>query len=137
MVEADRAFYDTVAGDPAPIAFPDDLEARQVPLSGEEVLIGRRSERRGIVPGIDLSVPVDDRAVSHRHAVLRRQADGTWALVDETSTNGTWLNDASRPLDKNVLVPLHHGDRINVGAFTRITIVRDDDSAPPLPPPRP
>ncbi len=138
VIEADRAFYDsTVAGGPFPIAFPDDLESRQVPLSGEEVLIGRRSEARGIVPGIDLSAPVEDSAVSHRHAVLRRQADGSWALVDEMSTNGTWLNGASQPLERNVLTALDHGDRINVGAFTRITIVRDDESAPPLPPPRP
>lgn len=126
VVEADRAFFDGNEADGATsLAFPDGLAARQVPLTGDEVVIGRRSEAKGFFPGIDLSSPVADSAVSHRHAALRRQPDGTWALIDEMSTNGTFINGGDKPVDHGVLTALHDGDRVNLGSFTRITIVKD------------
>jgi hypothetical protein len=125
VIEADRAFFDSNEAEGATaIAFPDALGPREVPLSGDEVVIGRRSEAKGFFPGIDLSAPVADPGVSHRHAALRRQADGSWALVDEMSTNGTWLNGSDKPVDHGVLTALRDGDRINVGSFTSITIVK-------------
>ena len=126
VIEADRAFFDSNEADGATsLTFPDGLAPRRVPLTGDEVVIGRRSEAKGFFPGIDLSSPVADSAVSHRHAALRRQPDGTWALIDEMSTNGTWVNDADQPVDHGVLTALHDGDHVNVGSFTRITIVKD------------
>jgi hypothetical protein len=131
VVEADRAFYDTNEAEGATaIAFPDAVAARRVPLAGDEVVIGRRSEAKGFFPGIDLASPVADPGVSHRHAALRRQADGTWAVVDDMSTNGTWLNGDSQPVAKGAVTALHDGDRLNLGSFTRITIVKDDATAP-------
>ncbi len=125
VIEADRAFFDTNEAEGATaIAFPDAVGPREVPLTGDEVVIGRRSEAKGFFPGIDLSAPVADPGVSHRHAALRRQADGSWALVDEMSTNGTWLNGSDKPVDHGVLTALRDGDRVNVGSFTRITIVK-------------
>ncbi len=125
VVEADRAFFDSNEAETATaIVFPDTLSAREVSLTGDEVVIGRRSEAKGFFPGIDLSAPVADPGVSHRHAALRRQADGTWALVDEMSTNGTWLNGSDRPVDHGVVTALRDGDRINLGSFTSITIVK-------------
>jgi hypothetical protein len=125
VIEADRAFFDSNEAEGATaIAFPDALGPREVPLSGDEVVIGRRSEAKGFFPGIDLSAPVADPGVSHRHAALRRQADGSWALVDEMSTNGTWLNGSDKPVDHGVVTALRDGDRINVGSFTSITIVK-------------
>jgi len=126
VIEADRAFFDTNEADAGGgLTFPDGLAPRRVPLTGDEVLIGRRSEAKGFFPGIDLSSPVADGAVSHRHAALRRQPDGTWAVIDEMSTNGTWINGADKPVDHGVLTALHDGDHLNVGSFTRITIVKD------------
>ncbi len=126
VVEADRAFFDSNEAEGASsIAFPAGAGAREVPLTGDEVWVGRRSEAKGFFPGIDLSSPVIDPGVSHRHAVLRRQVDGSWALLDEMSTNGTWLNGGETPLPHNSLTALHDGDRINLGSFTSITIVRD------------
>lgn len=123
VIDADRAFFDSnEAESPTAIAFPDTLTPREVPLTGDEVVIGRRSEAKGFFPGIDLSSPVADPAVSHRHAALRRQPDGTWALVDEMSTNGTWLNGSEKPVDHGVVTALRDGDRVNLGVFTRITI---------------
>jgi hypothetical protein len=125
VIEADRAFFDSNEAESATaIVFPDTLAPREVPLTGDEVVIGRRSEAKGFFPGIDLSAPVADPGVSHRHAALRRQADGSWALVDEMSTNGTWLNGADKAVDHGVVTALRDGDRINVGSFTSITIVK-------------
>jgi len=125
VIEADRAFFDSNEAEGATtIAFPDALAAREVPLTGDEVVVGRRSEAKGYFPTIDLSAPVADPGVSHRHAALRRQADGSWALVDEMSTNGTWLNGSTRPVEHGVVTALIDGDKINVGSFTSITIVK-------------
>ena len=134
VVGADRAFFDgnVTAG---VVTFPDPLTPRDVPLAGDEVSIGRRSESKGYFPDIDLSSPVDDPAVSRRHAVLQRQADGSWAVIDVGSTNGTWLNAEDDPLAHGVVRALHDGDRILLGAFTCITIRHD--AAPPAPAPAP
>ncbi|HET7488139.1 MAG TPA: FHA domain-containing protein [Acidimicrobiales bacterium] len=124
VIEADRAFFDgNDAG--GVLAFPEGLAPRQVALTGDEVVIGRRSEGKGFFPTIDLTAPVADPGVSHRHAVLRRQADGSWALLDEMSTNGTWVNGADQPVPRGTLTALHDGDYVNCGTFTRITVVRD------------
>ena len=125
VVETDRAFFDgNEAETPGAVTFPEGVDARRVTLTGDEVVIGRRSE--GIFPEIDLSSPVSDPGVSHRHAVLRRASDGEWTILDEGSTNGTWLNDDPRPLDHGVPTAIHDGDHINLGSFTRITVVHDD-----------
>ena len=107
------------------ITFPDGAGSREIPLTGDEVWIGRRSEAKGFFPAIDLSSPITDPGVSHRHAVLRRQVDGSWALIDEKSTNGTWLNGADKQVPYGAVIALKDGDRINIGSFTSITIVRD------------
>lgn len=124
VIEADKEFFDTnqvtdAAG--AKPAFPPVLAPREVALTGDEVVIGRRSESKGFFPGVDLSEGASDPGVSRRHALLRRQADGTWALIDEMSTNGTFLNGADNPLDHGVAIALHDKDHIRLGAFTRIT----------------
>jgi len=131
VIEPDRAFFDTnEAEGPTSITFPAGAGTREVPLTGDEVWIGRRSESKGFFPAIDLGAPLTDPGVSHRHAVLRRQSDGSWALVDEMSTNGTWLNGGEAPLPHGVLTALHDGDRINVGSFTSVTIVHEGADAP-------
>ncbi|HVF15155.1 MAG TPA: hypothetical protein VM942_11180, partial [Acidimicrobiales bacterium] len=58
LVGADRAFFagNVTAG---VVAFPEGLGDREVPLVGDEVSIGRRSESKGYFPDIDLSAPVD------------------------------------------------------------------------------
>ncbi|MEA2686559.1 MAG: hypothetical protein QOE93_1754 [Actinomycetota bacterium] len=136
VIGADRAFFDTnvTAG---VVAFPDAVGPREVPLMGDELTIGRRSESRGWYPDIDLRSPVDDPAVSRRHAVLQRQADGSWAVLDEASTNGTWCNDEEDPIAHGVLRALHDGDRLLLGAFTCITIRRNGPAATASPPPPP
>ena len=97
---------------------------QQRTLMGNQITIGRRRHSTGDTPDIDLSVPPEDPGVSHQHAVLVQQPDGSWAVVDQNSTNGTTVNGAEEPIQPFVPVPLQDGDRVHVGAWTTITIHR-------------
>jgi len=124
VAAADRAYYDSViaAGGPdaASIEFPGYCPERRFRLTGREMRIGRRSVSRGLEPEIDLSGPPADPGVSHLHAVLIAEPDGTWAVLDPGSANGTVVNGGE--IVAGVRVPLHDGDRICVGAWTVLTI---------------
>jgi hypothetical protein len=126
VVSADRAHFDAVqreeGPDAADIVFPAYCPDRRFSLVGEQIRIGRRSRSRGLEPEIDLTGPPADPGVSHLHAVLLAQPDGTWAVVDPGSTNGTTLNDDPEPIRNDVPVPVGDGDRIHVGAWTTITV---------------
>jgi hypothetical protein len=80
-------------------------------------LIGRRSETRAIFPEIPLSY---DDAVSHRHALLQWDGQGTLQLRDIGSANGTRLNGNELPA--MVDHPLHDGDEITLGHWSRIRV---------------
>jgi hypothetical protein len=97
---------------------------QQRTLTGNQITIGRRRHSTGDTPDIDLAVPPEDPGVSHQHAVLVQQPDGTWAVVDQNSTNGTTVNGGEEPIQPFVPVPLQDGDRVHVGAWTTITIRR-------------
>ena len=126
MVTADRAYYDAVqaAGGPdaASVAFPAYFPQRHFRLVGTEVRIGRHSASSGINPEIDLSVPPADPGVSRLHAVLLRGPDGTWSVVDPGSANGTAVNGSDIPYGQ--AVPLQDGDRIHLGAWTELRVIR-------------
>ncbi len=70
--------------------------------------------------GIDLADEPNDPAVSHRHASLVLQPEGTYAVTDLDSSNGTYVG--SEPIAKGQTVPIAPGGSFNVGAFTRITL---------------
>ena len=127
-VTADRAYYDSVMAvdgpDAAGIAFPPYCPDRHFPLQGKQVSIGRGSRSRGIQPDIDLLGPPEDPGVSHLHALLMAEVDGSWSIVDLDSANGTVLNDEPNPLRPNTPRPLVEGDRVYIGAWTRITLRR-------------
>ncbi|MBW8703364.1 ABC transporter ATP-binding/permease protein [Streptomyces sp. MBT84] len=97
---------------------------QQRTLTGNQITIGRRRHSTGDTPDIDLSVPPEDPGVSHQHALLVQQPDGSWAVVDQNSTNGTTVNGGEEPIQPFVPVPLQDGDRVHVGAWTTITIRR-------------
>jgi predicted component of type VI protein secretion system len=133
VVTADRAYYDRVLAAGGPDAdtldFPAYCPPRRFQLTGTEMRIGRRSVSRGLDPEIDLSGPPPDPGVSHLHAVLIAQPDGTWAVLDPGSANGTQVNGGDIP--GGVKVPLHSGDQVHVGAWTLLTIVPTASPAPP------
>lgn len=124
VVTADRAYYDSVIAEGGPdatsIEFPGYCPQRRFQLTGREMRIGRRSVSRGLEPEIDLTGPPADPGVSHLHAVLIAEPDGTWAVLDPGSANGTIVN--SGEIVTGVRVPLHDGDRICLGAWTVLTV---------------
>ena len=124
VVAADRAYYDSVqAESDQEIAFPAQVPERRFPLSGTEVRIGRRSVSRRIEPEIDLTGPPTDPGVSRLHAVLIAGANRSWSVIDPGSPNGILVNGRDVPPGKSVA--LRDGDRIHLGAWTVITITRD------------
>jgi hypothetical protein len=127
-VTADRAYFDSVMAvdgpDASGITFPQYCPDRHFPLAGKEISVGRQSRSRGIMPDIDLLGPPEDPGVSHLHALLLAQADGSWSIVDLDSANGTLVNDDTKPLRPNMPRALDDGDRVYIGAWTRITLRR-------------
>lgn len=121
-VVTDRQLYDRMT--PDGLIFPEGRGVVTVTVAGAEVAIGRRNDGRGIEPAIDLSGPLADPAASHRHAVLSRLDDGSYAVTDVGSTNGTTLNDGQVTLEPGQKHPLADGDRIHIGAWTTITVRR-------------
>ena len=124
VVTADRAHYDRVIAtggpDAAAMSFPSYCPDRSFRLTGPEMRIGRRSVSRGLNPEIDLGAQPADPGISRMHAVLTAQPGGGWAVVDVGSENGTIVNNSEIPT--GVPVQLRDGDRINLGAWTAITI---------------
>ena len=123
-VRADRSWFESV--EPEGLDVPEQRQGRRISLLGDQVRIGRRSVKKGIEPDLDLSGALEDVGVSHCHAVLMRQPAGDWALVDEGSTNGTFVNDDADPVPAQHRIPLRDGDRIHLGAWTTLTVEREE-----------
>jgi FHA domain len=130
VVAADREYYNAVIAEEGPdsatLAFPPYAPERRIPLAGQQIRIGRRSSAQPSPPEIDLREPPEDPGVSHVHAVLLAKPDGSWTLVDPGSRNRTCLNGSTDPIPLNEEVPVSAGDRIHVGAWTTITLTRDE-----------
>jgi pSer/pThr/pTyr-binding forkhead associated (FHA) protein len=126
VVGADRAYYEqvqTVTGsEGTAVTFPSYYAERRFQLVGNQMRIGRRSVSRGLAPEIDLTGPPADPGISRLHAVLIATPDGNWAVLDPGSVNGTLVNGSEIRVGDQV--PLHDGDRINLGAWTAITVHR-------------
>ncbi|HEY1345653.1 MAG TPA: FHA domain-containing protein [Streptosporangiaceae bacterium] len=124
VVASDHTYFEDVvaAGGPdaATLTFPDYCPERRFRLAGPEMRIGRRSASQGLEPEIDLTGPPTDPGVSRLHAALIAEPDGSWAILDPGSENGTLVNGTE--IAAGVRVPLHDGDRIHLGAWTMITI---------------
>ncbi|HEY3410633.1 MAG TPA: FHA domain-containing protein [Propionicimonas sp.] len=106
------------SSDPMPSPSLPDI----APLVKENNLIGRVSHSRGIFPDIDCEL---DSGCSRRHAML--STDGNrWWIEDLDSANGTFVGAAAGPLPAMPIpqgrVELNPGQRIYVGAWTRIVV---------------
>ena len=105
------------------VEFPAHTSERRIRLVGKQMRIGRRSAARDLVPEIDLADQPVDPGVSRLHAVLdltHRTAPGSSATPDRpTAPSSTAASSRS-----GKAVTLHEGDRINLGAWTVITVHR-------------
>ncbi|WP_419994993.1 FHA domain-containing protein [Streptomyces boninensis] len=128
VVTPDREYFTAMMSRSGPEASGLNLPAyspeQKITLTGPQITIGRRRQSTGESPDIDLARPPEDPGVSHQHAVLVEQPDGTWSVVDQNSTNGTTVNGAADPIQPFVPVPLQEGDRVHVGAWTTIRLQR-------------
>jgi pSer/pThr/pTyr-binding forkhead associated (FHA) protein len=126
VITSDRTYYDRMLAEKglnrSDLPFPARMTERPFALSGKQVRIGRRSPARGMELEIDLSEPPVDPGISRLHALLLPAPGGSWAVLDPGSANGTLLN--GREIPPGDLIPLRDGDRINLGAWTAITIRR-------------
>ena len=126
LIASDRVYYDRSKAannsSGSAVVFPAHVSERRVRLVGGQMRIGRRSATRELRPEIDLAGPPADPGISRLHAVLVAAPDGTWSILDPGSANGTFLN--GRQLGTGEQVTLHEGDRINLGAWTVITVHR-------------
>jgi hypothetical protein len=108
------------------IGTPPDRAPHAVELRHESVVIGR-TRSSGHSPGL---VVDDDHGISRRHAELTHDAVGNaWSVTDLGSTNGTYVVGAGEsltadltPIQANTPRPLVAGDRVFVGAWTRIEL---------------
>ena len=67
---------------PSPPVVTLSFEGREVPMTGDRIVLGRSRE---------CDIRLADANVSRRHAEVR-QEDGTYWVIDLGSTNGTELN---------------------------------------------
>jgi hypothetical protein len=116
-IGADAAYFARHHADG--VEFPADYPERRVALEQAQVRIGRASEAEIHIAGAS-----EDPGVSREHAELVRQDDGSYAVCDVGSTNGTTINDDPRPIPAKQLVALGDGDAIHLGAWTTIVVRR-------------
>ncbi|MYS19686.1 Forkhead associated (FHA) domain, binds pSer, pThr, pTyr [Streptomyces sp. DvalAA-14] len=128
VIGADREYFTAMMARSGPegqgLYFPAFSPEIQLPLTGDQITIGRRRQSTGEAPDIDLARSPEDPGVSHKHAILVPQPDGSWSVVDQDSTNGTTVNLGEDPIRPYTPVPLEEGDRVHVGAWTTITLRR-------------
>lgn len=123
VVEVDPVWYGlkgSLADQPCP-----PPSSSTVALNQRTALIGRSSQSRDIHPELALE---GDTGVSRRHAQLVRDGDNL-SVIDLSSTNGTYVVPAGTEptadtdaVEAGVPTPLHDGDRVYVGAWSRLTV---------------
>lgn len=117
VIEVDTEFFESNEND-ASLTPPEGVAAKEIPLRGDEVLIGRTSASANVHPDVDLG---SDVGVSRKHATLKRRGD-EWFIVDLGSTNGTEVDGKVVPAGEERAVA--EGTVVHVGAWTKLTLQR-------------
>ena len=123
VIEVDQLWY-SLKGSLADQACPS-ASSSTIALTQHTALIGRSSQSRDIHPEVALE---GDTGVSRRHAQFVRDGDGL-AVLDLSSTNGTYVVPAggnptedTTAIEPGLPTPLHDGDRVYLGAWSRLTV---------------
>ena len=83
----------------------------------ENLILGRRDPQTGSLPSVDLTDSgAADKGVSRQHAFIKRVDHGVLAVIDNNSSNGTFLN--GQKLVANQPRILRNGDTIRLGHLT-------------------
>jgi pSer/pThr/pTyr-binding forkhead associated (FHA) protein len=95
------------------LSFQSNQNGEFWPLKGGRVVVGRAQS----VEGLDIALP--DATISSRHAALHVDGvNGTVAVEDTGSTNGTYVNEEHIGL--NGRRDLRDGDKVRFGGYTTI-----------------
>jgi hypothetical protein len=82
---------------------------------GDDLLIGRKDNARGIFPDVDLGLDGGyDAGVSRRHAILAHKQDA-YTVEDLGSANGTFVN--GRRLAPQTPTTIKHSDELKCGTL--------------------
>jgi hypothetical protein len=120
-VSADRAYYERSG---SAIPFPSGRAPLVLVFEADHIMVGRRSESRGITPDVDLSGELGDPGVSHKHVDIRRDgSSGAFWVVDLDSTNGTTVTDVEQSIEPHQPKLVNPDARIHIGAWTTIRII--------------
>jgi len=92
------------------------------------IVFGVGGGRIGRALDNDWVLPDPLRYLSSHHARVRFKR-GTF-FIEDTSTNGVYLNGSEQPLGKAAARALHNGDLLRLGAY-QIEVQLDDDIGPP------
>jgi len=114
------------------------MALRLVVISSQRQQLGARSS---IVLGVsggsigraldnDWALPDTQRYLSGHHARVHSRQGGYY--LEDTSTNGVFVNDSTNPQGRRGLYALHEGDVLRMGEY-RIQVHIDDEPAAPAP----
>jgi hypothetical protein len=109
-VQVDANLYGTPNADA-----PTDQPPQTFTLFETETMVGRAGTE------VRVHIPIKgDVGVSRRQALLVRRPDGSLVVRDLGSANGTQVN--GKDVVAGVDTPVKDGDRIGMGAWTRLTL---------------
>jgi type VI secretion system FHA domain protein len=107
------------------------VRGQQAARLGERAtrVFGVHGGRIGRASDNDWPLPDPERFLSGHHAAIDYRG-GTWFIVD-TSSNGTFLNDATVPIGRDHAQVLSNGDRLRMGEYDFLVSLSPDNDFPP------
>lgn len=98
------------------LTYPTPEGSQEIAVKGERMSFGRGSEA---------DYRFNDDGLSRLHSTIYRDGMRVW-IVDENSTNGTFVNGEKVQASGT---PLHNGDSIKIGHYTNLTVRMSEKQA--------
>ncbi|MBD3317181.1 MAG: FHA domain-containing protein [Chitinivibrionales bacterium] len=100
------------------VVYHNDEPIKTYELNEEIITIGRLPEN---------TISIANMGISRRHARIERMTDGTYAVTDLNSLNGTYVNNT-----KAKKTTINDGDHITMGKFVvRFQVFETEEYTPP------